>query len=191
MLRKVIFHTVIIFLIFFIAPINFIAFLPVGWMLMLILSNYNWLIGVYIIVVAIELYFYSRFLKNTKYKEVFVEKEPTPKPSFIRKTTMKELCNPHLLEKEEEVAIKKEEKKEEKTKLNEEIKIVKTEENHILERILIFCVAVALIFIIIFLGYWILKILFWIVISILGIIGLFIYFLISYFPWSLLIFLFI
>lgn len=30
MLRKVTFHTVIIFLIFFIAPINFIVFLPVG-----------------------------------------------------------------------------------------------------------------------------------------------------------------
>ncbi|MCI7224148.1 hypothetical protein [Fusobacterium sp.] len=89
------------------------------------------------------------------------------------------------------MTIKKEENKEEKTKLNEEIKLVKIQENHVLERILIFCGAVALIFIIIFLGYWILKILFWIVISILGIIGLFIYFLVSYFPWSLLIFLFI
>lgn len=191
MLKKIIFHIVIIFLIFFIAPINFIVFSPIGWGLISTLSNYDWLIAVYIIVVAIELYFYFRFLKNTKYKEVFIEKEPTPKPNFIRKTTMKELCNPHLLEEEEEAAIKKEEKKEEKIKLNEEIKIVKTEENYVLERILTFCGAVVLIFIIIFLGYWILKILFWIVISILGIIGLFIYFLISYFPWSLLIFLFI
>lgn len=190
MLKKIIFHIIIIFLIFFIAPINFIVFSPIGWGLMSILSNYDWLIAVYIIVVAIELYFYFRFIKRAKYKEIVVEKELTPKPSYIKKTTMKELCNPHLLEVEEELAIKKEENTEE-AKLNEKIKAVKEEENHVIERLLIFCGAVVLIPIIIFLGYWILKILFWVVISILGIIGLFIYAFVSCFPWSLLILLFI